>query len=91
VWLPLQRVSGRLHPPTTGPETGAWVPTMHDDRPWGSYDVVDAGPGFQVKRLVVKPGRRFSYQRHRSRSEHRYVVAGGGIVTLAAGATGGAR
>jgi mannose-6-phosphate isomerase len=54
----------------------------HDDRPWGSYDVVDAGPGFQVKRLVVKPGKRFSYQRHRLRSEHWYVVTGAGIVTL---------
>jgi mannose-6-phosphate isomerase len=61
---------------------GALVPTMHDDRPWGSYDVVDAGPGFQVKRLVVKPGKRFSYQRHRLRSEHWYVVTGAGIVTL---------
>jgi mannose-6-phosphate isomerase len=58
------------------------LPLERDDRPWGSYDVVDVGPRFQVKRLVVKPGKRFSYQRHTLRSEHWYVVAGNGIVTL---------
>src|SRR3978361_2270457 len=55
---------------------------QHDDRPWGSYDVVDTGPALQVKRLALKPGKRFSYQRHALRSEHWYVVAGHGVVTL---------
>jgi mannose-6-phosphate isomerase len=56
--------------------------SQHDDRPWGSYDVVDEGSQFKVKRLVVKPGQQFSYQRHTLRAEHWYVVAGDGVVTL---------
>ncbi len=45
-------------------------------RPWGSWTVVDEGPGFKVKRLVVAPGQRLSYQTHEHRSEHWYVVSG---------------
>ena len=45
-----------------------------DDRPWGYYEVVDEGAGFRVKRIVVRPGQRLSYQRHTARSEHWYVV-----------------
>jgi mannose-6-phosphate isomerase len=58
------------------------VPNEHDERPWGSYDVVDSGDGFRVKRIIVSAGHRISYQRHTKRSEHWYVVAGKGIVTL---------
>jgi mannose-6-phosphate isomerase len=58
------------------------VPIEHDDRPWGYYEVVDVGAGFKVKRLVVRPGQRLSYQRHTWRSEHWFVVAGTGEVTL---------
>ena len=61
------------------------MPIEHDDRPWGYYDVVDAGPGFKVKRLVVRPGQRLSYQRHARRSEHWFVVAGSGQITLDGG------
>ena len=53
-----------------------------DERPWGYYEVVDEGPGFRVKRICVSPGQRLSYQRHQKRSEHWYVVAGAGIVTV---------
>ncbi len=53
-----------------------------DDRPWGCYDVVDEGPGFQVKRICIASGQRLSYQRHAIRTEHWYVVAGRGVVTL---------
>ena len=52
---------------------------MH--RPWGYYEGVDAGPGFQVKRLMVKPGHRISLQRHRRRAEHWVVVSGLARVT----------
>jgi len=52
---------------------------MH--RPWGYYESVDAGPGFQVKRLMVKPGHRLSLQLHRQRAEHWVVVAGTARVT----------
>jgi mannose-6-phosphate isomerase len=58
------------------------MPREHDDRPWGSYEVLDEDKDFKVKRLVVNPGQRFSYQRHARRSEHWYVVSGNGVVTL---------
>jgi mannose-1-phosphate guanylyltransferase/mannose-6-phosphate isomerase len=45
-------------------------------RPWGSYQSVDAGARFQVKRLVVKPGGKLSAQMHHHRAEHWVVVHG---------------
>ena len=45
-------------------------------RPWGTWEVLDEGPGYKVKRLEVQPGHRLSYQTHRHRSEHWLVVAG---------------
>ncbi|MEX2408605.1 MAG: mannose-1-phosphate guanylyltransferase/mannose-6-phosphate isomerase [Rhodovibrionaceae bacterium] len=53
-------------------------------RPWGTYEDIDAGPGFRVKRIVVKPGGRLSLQRHRHRSEHWVVVRGTAKVTCGA-------
>jgi mannose-1-phosphate guanylyltransferase/mannose-6-phosphate isomerase len=50
-------------------------------RPWGSYQSVDAGEGYQVKQLVVKPGGRLSLQSHTSRAEHWVVVQGTAQVT----------
>ncbi|HWS78080.1 MAG TPA: mannose-1-phosphate guanylyltransferase/mannose-6-phosphate isomerase [Thermomonas sp.] len=50
-------------------------------RPWGSYDSVDAGDGFQVKRIKVKPGARLSLQSHTRRAEHWIVVRGTARVT----------
>jgi len=44
--------------------------------PWGSYEALGDGPGFQVKRLVIHPGQELSLQRHRYRSEHWVVVHG---------------
>jgi mannose-6-phosphate isomerase len=46
------------------------------EKPWGAYQVLDAGEGFQVKRIEVRPGGRLSYQRHARRAEHWFVVAG---------------
>lgn len=54
----------------------------HDERPWGSYTILRTEDGYQVKEIVVHPGKRLSYQRHAQRSEHWYVVRGSGIVTL---------
>ena len=51
-------------------------------RPWGSFERVDEGQGFQVKRLIVNPGQRLSLQSHRHRSEHWVVVRGEARVTL---------
>ncbi len=45
-------------------------------RPWGTYEVIERGPGFQVKHLTVRPGASLSLQRHRHRSEHWVVVRG---------------
>ena len=50
-------------------------------RPWGSYDSVDAGDGFQVKRIKVKPGASLSLQSHSKRAEHWIVVRGIARVT----------
>lgn len=50
-------------------------------RPWGSYDSVDAGVRFQVKRIVVKPGGSLSLQMHHHRAEHWIVVTGTARVT----------
>lgn len=45
-------------------------------RPWGYYDSIENGNGFQVKRLVVYPGEKLSLQKHHHRAEHWVVVKG---------------
>jgi mannose-1-phosphate guanylyltransferase len=50
-------------------------------RPWGSYDSIDNGERFQVKRITVKPGEKLSVQMHHHRAEHWIVVAGTAKVT----------
>ncbi len=54
----------------------------HAERPWGTYSVLDEAADHKVKRIVVHPGKRLSYQRHEKRAEHWFVVAGTGTVTL---------
>ena len=49
--------------------------------PWGSYEGVDAGERFQVKRITVNPGASLSLQKHHHRSEHWIVVKGTATVT----------
>jgi len=51
-------------------------------RPWGSYDGIERGEGFQVKRLTIKPGASISLQLHHRRAEHWVVVAGTARITL---------
>ncbi len=51
-------------------------------RPWGSYQSVDQGNRFQVKRIIVKPGGRLSLQLHHHRAEHWIVVRGTARVTI---------
>ena len=51
-------------------------------RPWGSYDSIDQGPRYQVKRITVKPGARLSLQMHHHRAEHWVVVTGTAKVLL---------
>jgi mannose-1-phosphate guanylyltransferase/mannose-6-phosphate isomerase len=50
-------------------------------RPWGSYESVDTGDRFQVKRIIVKPGAKLSLQMHHHRAEHWVVVSGTALVT----------
>ena len=54
----------------------------HENRPWGSFTVIDEGRSFKVKRIEVLPEKRLSYQRHSRRAEHWYVVHGTAKVTL---------
>lgn len=55
---------------------------LYDERPWGSFTVLDEGENFKVKRIEVLPGKRLSYQKHAQRAEHWMIVAGSGLVTL---------
>lgn len=52
-----------------------------DDRPWGSWQVIDVGPNYAVKRIAVRPGGRLSLQMHNHREEHWVVVVGKARVT----------
>ena len=53
-------------------------------RPWGSYTVLEEGPGYKVKRVTVNPGGRLSLQLHHQRSEHWVVITGTARVTCGA-------
>lgn len=62
---------------------GRYETVLHREvfRPWGSYDSIDNGERFQVKRLVVKPGASMSLQLHHHRAEHWIVVSGTARIT----------
>jgi mannose-1-phosphate guanylyltransferase/mannose-6-phosphate isomerase len=62
---------------------GRYETSLHREvfRPWGSYDSIDHGERFQVKRLTVKPGASMSLQMHHHRAEHWIVVAGTARIT----------
>lgn len=54
----------------------------HDIRPWGEYFVLDDSTTHKVKRIVVKPGQRLSYQYHYQRSEVWTVISGEAVITI---------
>jgi len=58
----------------SGHESARLHRTVH--RPWGTYTVLEEGPRFKIKRIVVKPGASLSLQYHHRRSEHWVVVSG---------------
>jgi mannose-1-phosphate guanylyltransferase / mannose-6-phosphate isomerase len=62
---------------------GRYEHSLHREvfRPWGSYDSIENGPRFQVKRLKVKPGATLSLQLHHHRAEHWIVVSGTARIT----------
>ena len=52
------------------------------ERPWGRYEVLQESATHKVKCIWVSPGRRLSYQRHKFRAEHWFIVAGDADVTI---------
>lgn len=64
-------------------ESGRSEATWHRKvyRPWGSYDAIDQGERFLVKRITVKPGATLSLQMHHHRAEHWIIVRGTAEVT----------
>lgn len=62
---------------------GRYEHSLHREvfRPWGSYDSIDQGDRYQVKRLSVNPGASMSLQLHHHRAEHWIVVAGTARIT----------
>lgn len=55
---------------------------MTEQRPWGSYTILEEAESYKVKKIEVLPQRRLSYQRHEKRAEHWVVVEGEALVTL---------
>lgn len=50
--------------------------------PWGSWTVLDDKDNFKVKKIIIKPGHRLSYQKHLKREENWFIVQGEAEVTL---------
>ena len=74
----VKKVVAQLH----GEQRGEHALHRKVHRPWGWYDSIDAGPRFQVKRILVKPGASLSLQMHHHRAEHWIVVSGTAEVTV---------
>ena len=53
-----------------------------EERPWGSWHVIDVNDGYKIKRIHVNPGGRLSYQTHDHRSEHWVVIFGVATCTI---------
>lgn len=51
-------------------------------RPWGHYEVLQDGPSHKVKCIYVLPGKRLSYQTHKFRAEHWFILSGDVEVTI---------
>ena len=52
------------------------------ERPWGGYEVLQESQNYKVKSIWMNPGTRLSYQRHKFRAEHWFIVQGNGEVTI---------
>ncbi len=55
---------------------------IFDQRPWGSFTVLDEDEDYKIKRIEVFPTKRLSNQKHAHRNEHWFVVRGIAKVTL---------
>ncbi len=65
-------------------QQGSDLPQIHRTahRPWGTYTVLESEEKYKIKRIVVKPGKTLSLQKHLHRSEHWVVVSGTAMVTV---------
>ena len=64
-------------------ETNRTAPELDsEERPWGSWHVIDVEDGFKIKRIHVNPRSRLSYQTHEHRSEHWVVIKGTATCTI---------
>ena len=81
--VPRERVQDVKNLVTRLKGQGRYETSLHREvfRPWGSYDSVDNGDRFQVKRLVVEPGACMLLQLHHHRAEHWIVVSGTARIT----------
>ncbi len=63
---------------------GSDLPQIHRTahRPWGTYTILESEEKYKIKRIVVKPGKTLSLQKHLHRSEHWVVVSGTATVTV---------
>lgn len=52
-----------------------------EERPWGHYEIISESEQYKIKKIVVKPQKRLSLQRHQYRNEYWIVIEGTGIVT----------
>ena len=52
------------------------------EKPWGSYQVLEEGAHYTVKKLIVNSGGKLSLQSHKHRSEHWIIAKGEGVVTI---------
>ena len=53
-----------------------------EERPWGTYEILEDKKLYKLKEIVVNPGERLSYQSHHRRTEVWTIVSGNGIITL---------
>ena len=68
------------HYKQTNPELTHIHRTAH--RPWGTYTILEDSQGYKIKRIMVKPGKRLSLQKHLHRNEHWIVLGGTATVTV---------
>jgi mannose-6-phosphate isomerase len=67
---------------TTVPGAGSDSSPHHAECPWGSWEVLDVGHGYKVKRITIQPYSRLSLQSHAHRAEHWLVVLGVATCTI---------
>lgn len=60
------------------------LPNIHLEahRPWGTYTVLEDSPNYKIKRILVRPKKRLSLQKHFHRNEHWVIVSGTAIVRV---------